>query len=94
MDKPLTRRWHVTVRGRVQGVGYRWFVREQASQLGVAGWVRNHKDGTVELEAEGNPEALRRLMEMLRGGHPYARVDGLKTEEIAPRGEKSFEIVR
>jgi acylphosphatase len=49
---------HVVVRGRVQGIGFRWFVREAARQAKLAGWVRNRPDGGVELEAEGPVAAL------------------------------------
>jgi acylphosphatase len=51
-------RLHIVLRGRVQGVGFRWFVREAAREAGLAGWVRNRQDGAVELEAEGSAAAL------------------------------------
>lgn len=65
---------HVAVRGRVQGVGFRWFVRERARQLGLAGWVRNDRDGSVEVAARGPTDALRALEAALREGPRGAHV--------------------
>lgn len=67
-------RVHVLVRGRVQGVGFRWYVREAARTLGLAGWVRNRPDGTVEVAAQGDGEMLERLRDMLRAGPNGATV--------------------
>ena len=85
-------RLRVTVTGRVQGVGYRWFVRQLAARLGVTGWVRNRDDGAVELEAEGDGGVLEALAGELRTGNPLARVDRIEKETIAARGDRSFEI--
>lgn len=63
------------VQGRVQGVGFRWFVREQARALGLAGWVRNLPSGSVELVAAGEVDALQRLDAALRAGPPGAQVE-------------------
>jgi acylphosphatase len=63
------------VRGRVQGVGFRWWVRDRARRLGVAGWVRNLDDGDVELAAAGAVEAIGKLLSAVREGPPGARVD-------------------
>ena len=65
---------HLVVRGRVQGVGFRWFVRNEAERLGLAGAVWNRRDGAVELEAAGVRERLDLLLERVRGGPPGARV--------------------
>jgi acylphosphatase len=65
---------HVEIRGRVQGVGFRWFVREHARALALAGWVRNLGDGSVELVASGPDDALRELLSLLKEGPPGARV--------------------
>lgn len=67
----------LVVRGRVQGVGFRWFVREAARALGVAGWVRNNADGSVELAASGSAEAIARLEAAVREGPPGAAVSDL-----------------
>ena len=63
------------VHGRVQGVFYRGWTVEQARALGLAGWVRNRSDGTVELIASGEAAAIDALIERLRQGPPAARVD-------------------
>ncbi len=67
-------RLHVVVRGRVQGVGFRWFVREAGRQLGLAGWVKNRPDGTVEVMAEGEPDEIEKLRARLSAGPPGAAV--------------------
>lgn len=89
----MTRRLRIVVTGHVQGVGFRWFVRESAEQLRVSGWVHNNPDGSVELEAEGDRETLDSFEEVLRRGNPHVRVDSLKKTDVQPSGEKSFEIV-
>ena len=68
---------HVRVSGLVQGVGFRWFVREKARRLGLSGWVRNLPDGSVEVIAAGEGAQLELLKEELRRGPPGAVVDGL-----------------
>ncbi len=81
------------VRGRVQGVGYRAFVWRNAAQLGISGWVRNRRDGTVEVLASGDPDALAALERALETGPRWARVDGIEVETVPP-GEAGpgFEI--
>ena len=66
------------VRGRVQGVGFRWFVDNEARQIGVAGWVRNNLDGTVEVLAMGTEQQLHALHTKLQQGPRAARVDEVK----------------
>jgi acylphosphatase len=84
------------VRGRVQGVGFRWFVRKAARDAELSGWVRNLPDGDVEVLAAGTAEGLDRLREALRRGPPAARVV-LVEERTEPDGAASpsgpFEIV-
>jgi acylphosphatase len=65
---------HVEIRGHVQGVGFRWFVRERARALAVAGWVKNLGDGSVEIVASGPDNALRELLALVKEGPPGARV--------------------
>ncbi|MBI1967987.1 MAG: acylphosphatase [Gemmatimonadetes bacterium] len=71
------------VRGRVQGVGFRWFVWRQAERLGLRGWARNLPDGSVEVVAEGPAEILVRLEEALARGPVAARVDAVEKSELA-----------
>ena len=81
------------VRGRVQGVGFRWFVEREAHILGLAGWVRNNADGAVEVLAQGTREQLSRLCDRLRQGPRAARVDDVEESEAKlTRDLKAFRI--
>jgi acylphosphatase len=83
------------VAGRVQGVGFRWFVLTEAERLGLRGWVRNTPDGGVELEAEGPATAMAELRTRLELGPPSARVS--RVLELAPGSHElpdGFEVVR
>ncbi|HYL12155.1 MAG TPA: acylphosphatase [Terriglobales bacterium] len=81
------------VRGRVQGVGFRWFVEREAHILGVAGWVRNNADGSVEVLAMGTREQLMGLRSRLREGPRAARVDDVEEAEARPvAGLNTFRI--
>jgi acylphosphatase len=88
-------RLHVVVRGRVQGVGFRWFVRETARHLDIAGWVKNLADGSVEVAADGPETAVARLRaELQRGpeGASVESVDALSEDNDAL--PKPFSILR
>lgn len=76
-------RRRVIVRGRVQGVGFRWFVREHARALRLAGWVKNRIDGMVELEVEGPPEKVAELMTFVADGPDGAVVAGVDDVQIS-----------
>jgi len=76
------RRLHLLIRGRVQGVGFRWFARETAQRLQIEGWVRNLPTGEVEAEAQGAPEQLARFVKELKEGHPYAQVDSVESRDL------------
>jgi acylphosphatase len=78
----LARRY--VVRGRVQGVGFRWFVEREAHMLGIAGWVRNKSDGSVEVLAMGTRDQLLGLRSRLRQGPRAARVDDVEEAEVRP----------
>lgn len=81
------------VRGRVQGVGFRWFVEREAHMLGVAGWVRNNHDGSVEVLAQGTRDQLSGLHGRLREGPRAARVDAVEVSDATPaQGLSSFSI--
>ena len=79
-DKPIQAR-RFLVRGRVQGVGFRWFVEREAHMLGIAGWVRNNHDGSVEVLAQGTRDQLAGLHSRLREGPRAARVDAVEVSE-------------
>src|SRR5947208_15090274 len=81
------------VRGRVQGVGFRWFVEREAHMLGIAGWVRNNHDGSVEVLAQGTRDQLAGLHSRLREGPRAARVDAVEVSDAsAAQGLSSFRI--
>lgn len=87
-------RAHVVIRGKVQGVYYRYATREQAEMLGVKGWVKNRRDGTVEAVFEGDEEAVRRIIAWCHQGPPAARVTGVQVRWEEYRGEfPDFRIV-
>ncbi|HEV2401660.1 MAG TPA: acylphosphatase [Candidatus Sulfotelmatobacter sp.] len=82
-EKPIqARRYHV--RGRVQGVGFRWFVEREAHILGIAGWVRNNHDGSVEVLAQGTRDQLSGMHSRLREGPRAARVDSVEVADETP----------
>ncbi len=81
------------VRGRVQGVGFRWFVEAEARNLGLAGWVRNNPDGSVEVLAVGSREHLAALRGRLQQGPRASRVDAVEESEAPPQPDlKNFRI--
>ena len=81
------------VRGRVQGVGFRWFVEREAHILKIAGWVRNNPDGTVEVLAMGTRDQLAGMRSRLQEGPRAARVDDVEESEAEPvAGLSSFQV--
>ena len=72
---------HVVMRGRVQGVGYRAFVEHEALRLGLDGWVRNRRDGTVEAMFSGADDVVAAMIDACRRGPPAARVEAVDAEE-------------
>jgi acylphosphatase len=84
IEKGVTLAHRFIVRGRVQGVGFRWFVEREAHILGISGWVRNNSDGSVEVMAQGTREQLLGLRSRLRQGPRAARVDEVEEFEAKP----------
>jgi acylphosphatase len=74
---------HFLVQGRVQGVGFRWFVQREAGLLDLRGWVRNTEEGEVEVVASGTAEVLAELRSRLRSGPRGSRVDRLEEHTLA-----------
>ena len=88
-----SRALRAVVHGRVQGVGFRYFVLDSVADLKLTGWVRNRRDGAVEVLAEGPHEHLDALLDCLRQGPRAARVEQVETEWPAPTGQfRQFEI--
>ena len=87
---------HVRVTGVVQGVGFRWFVRERARRLGLAGWVRNRADGSVEVAASGDGGQLALLRAELERGPRGASVDRLEdlNDPLPQPHPMPFDIIR
>jgi len=83
-SRPGACRARLRVRGRVQGVWFRGWTREQAVRLGVAGHARNLADGSVEVLAQGSREAVTALESLCRQGPPAARVDSVERSDEAP----------
>jgi acylphosphatase len=86
---------HFLIKGRVQGVGFRWFVHREASELNLRGWVRNTEDGDVEVVASGSSEDLAELRSSLRRGPRGSRVDRLVEhylDESEAAGLNAFRI--
>jgi acylphosphatase len=81
----------ITVEGHVQGVGFRWWVVEQARGLGLEGWVRNRRDGSVEVLAIGEADALARLGRACEAGPSGASVRSVKVEAAEDDGSTGFE---
>ena len=73
----------ITVKGRVQGVGYRWFARENAQDLSLYGYVKNLPDGNVEVLAQGEPEKVWKLTKLLREGPSFSNVIDLDITELS-----------
>lgn len=76
----------LTIRGQVQGVGFRFFTYNMASRLGVVGWVRNLSDGSVQIEAEAPDLVMEQFIARLRQGPSYGRVDELKVQQLLGTG--------
>jgi acylphosphatase len=88
-------RMHIIVRGRVQGVGFRWFVREAARDARLSGWVRNRHDGAVEVEAEGPPAAIEALRDLIARGPDGAVISSI--DDVAVSSDalaQPFTIIR
>ena len=82
---------HLKISGSVQGVGFRYSMMEEAERLGVTGWVRNRRDGTVEAVIDGMPDAVSALLAWVRRGPRGAQVTDVQVEEF-PESFERFEI--
>jgi acylphosphatase len=80
-------RLQAVIRGEVQGVGFRWAVQRQAGQLGLTGYAQNLPDGSVRVEAEGDPDRLDQLEAFLEQGPRWAEVQSLESQRVPATGE-------
>ncbi|MDH5563981.1 MAG: acylphosphatase [Nitrospirota bacterium] len=88
-------RVHAIVNGKVQGVGFRAFTQDQATQKGIVGWVRNREDGSVELEAEGPRAILDDFLKVLEQGPGLSRVEHITVDwKAANRQTQGFTVLR
>ena len=89
-----TVREHIIFHGRVQGVGFRYQAMYAARTFGLTGWVENLPDGSVEMEVQGTPAAIGRVLTHLRSGH-WIRIDNMDVEELPlVAGERGFGVRR
>jgi acylphosphatase len=86
-------RKRVVVTGVVQGVGFRWSAREAARHIGVAGFAFNRADGAVEVEVEGEPAAIERMLIWLADGPPGSQVAAIAVSDVQPVGDDAFRII-
>ena len=92
-SRPHSHQRGFRIRGRVHGVGFRWWTRRRASELGLRGTVRNRPDGTVEVHAAGKVETLEEFTTELGAGPPMARVEGVEVFESEGTLPHRFEIL-
>ena len=93
MDMTNKIRKAARAQGRVQGVGFRYFVQTEAKRCQVTGWVKNESDGSVIMEIQGTAEQLAALEERIKRGNGFAKVSTLDIDDIATvSGESRFEI--
>lgn len=82
----------IVIRGRVQGVGFRYAMVDAAAGLGVSGWVRNRRDGSVEALVQGEPTAVDAIIAWCRRGPPGARVSAVDVHETPPEPHAGFDL--
>ena len=83
---------HVRIVGRVQGVFFRAWTREEARRLGLSGWVRNRSDGSVEAHLEGDVDAVERMVALLHNGPVHAEVSSVGVNEAELENLRNFEV--
>ena len=87
MPQTLIHAVHMIARGRVQGVGFRFFVRDQASRYGIKGWVRNREDGSVEIHSEGPKDLLDEFVAVVKEGPWFGLVSDLEVDWVEPTND-------
>jgi len=93
MENRQAERIHAVAKGRVQGVGFRYFCQRTADKMSLSGWVKNLSNGDVELEVEGDSNTLKSFLTQIKEGNSWARVNELKTYPVNPTNKNTrFEI--
>lgn len=85
---------HILVSGRVQRVGFRQYVKFNASKLNLKGWVKNLSDGRVEIIVSGNVKNVEKLIEIIKKGPLLSQVEGVKIEEVENLDFEDFQIIK
>jgi acylphosphatase len=91
---PEIQQLHAIIRGRVQGVSFRYYTQRRADELGVVGWVRNLPDGSVEVRAQGTTKQLEDLLAFLHHGPDAARVTSVDVDWHSPEAQFEFFQIR
>ena len=86
------KRVRVVVSGDVQGVGYRYTMRMVAREVGVTGWVRNRRDGSVEAEVEGSDAQVDEVLAWMAEGPPGSQVQSARVTDAEPQADRGFEV--
>lgn len=90
----MVSRYSITVKGRVQGVGFRFFANSHAIICGLTGWVKNLDDGSVAMEVQGPASKIDAFLQTIQEGNRFIRVDSIEHEKLTARlGEHSFRII-
>jgi acylphosphatase len=82
----------IRIKGRVQGVGFRYYAQKKATELGIRGFVKNMRDGSVYIEAEASPDHMEMFVGWCHHGPEWARVDSVSLQDKGPEGFKGFAI--
>jgi len=88
----MLKRATIKVYGLVQGVNFRYSLKEKAESLGLSGWVANKEDGSVKIVAEGEENKLKELIFFAQSGYPLALVKKVEIQWSKPKGERGFEV--
>lgn len=85
--------YNILVKGKVQGVWFRKFTKEQADKLGIKGWVKNTSDGNVYIEAEASSEDMQEFLMLVKRGSPLSQVAEVELQKAAVQNFSTFEIL-
>ncbi len=83
---------HILIKGRVQGVGFRYFTKKNAANKGIKGWVRNLRDGRVEAVVQGNKEDVEQILSIISTGPLHSKVTNMEIEELDVEDFEGFEV--